>query len=82
MTDSQDPKQVKNNDLRNPQFAGSLINADTVTVGQMGENVYNIHYSHSNIKNVQNLKLEAKTINDLVNLLCLFWKMREVVALF
>ncbi|BAY35663.1 putative signal transduction protein containing Nacht domain (plasmid) [Nostoc carneum NIES-2107] len=72
MPDSQEPKQVNNNDLRNAQFAGGLINADTVTVGQMGGNVYNIYYAHSNIKNIQNLKLESKTINELVNLLRLF----------
>lgn len=69
MPDSQHPKQVNNNDLRNAQFAGGLINANTVTFGQMGGNVYNIQYSYSNIKNAQNLKLEPNTINDLVNLL-------------
>ncbi|MBU7587338.1 MAG: diguanylate cyclase [Nostoc sp. TH1S01] len=68
MSESQDPKQV-NNDLGNAQLVEGLINTDTVTVGQMGGNGYNIHYSHSNIKNVYNLKLEPNIINDLVNLL-------------
>ncbi|WP_414755832.1 AAA-like domain-containing protein [Anabaena sp. CCY 9910] len=40
----QTEKQVINNDLRNAQFNGGLINADTVSVGQMGGNVYNIHF--------------------------------------
>ncbi|MEH1795587.1 hypothetical protein [Nostoc sp.] len=69
MSDSENPKQVNNNDLRNAQFGGSLINADTVSAGQIGDNVYNIYYAHSNIKNIQNLKLEPDTINELVNLL-------------
>jgi septal ring factor EnvC (AmiA/AmiB activator) len=43
MPDSQDPKQVNNNDLRNSQFGGGLINADTVNAGQIGGDIYNIH---------------------------------------
>ncbi|MFW9259802.1 hypothetical protein [Nostoc sp. CALU 546] len=40
MSDSQDPKQV-NNDLRNSQFGGGLIDADTVNAGRIGWD--NIH---------------------------------------
>ncbi|MBD2563967.1 MULTISPECIES: hypothetical protein [Nostoc] len=69
MSDSENSKQVNNNDLRNAQFGGSLINADTVNAGQLGDNVYNIHFGQSNVKNIQNLKLEPKTLNELVNLL-------------
>lgn len=43
MPDSEDPKQVNNNDLRNSQFGGGLINADTVNAGQIGGDIYNIH---------------------------------------
>nr|WP_322666204.1 hypothetical protein [Dendronalium sp. ChiSLP03b]MDZ8208994.1 hypothetical protein [Dendronalium sp. ChiSLP03b] len=42
MPDSQDSKQV-NNDLRNAQFGGGLINADTVNAGRIGGDIYNIH---------------------------------------
>ncbi|WP_292818140.1 AAA-like domain-containing protein [Nostoc sp. JL23] len=42
MPDSQDPKQVSN-DLRNTQFGGGLINADTVNAGRIGGDIYNIH---------------------------------------
>lgn len=69
MSDSENPKQVNNNDLRNAQFDGSLINADTVNTGQIGNNVYNIHFGQSNLKNIQNLKLKPNTLNELVNLL-------------
>jgi predicted NACHT family NTPase len=43
MPDSQDPKQVNNNDLRNAQFAGGLVNADKVIAGQIGGDNYNIY---------------------------------------
>ena len=43
MPDSEDPKQVNNNDLRNSQFGGGLINADTVNAGRIGGDIYNIH---------------------------------------
>ncbi|MDZ8135785.1 MAG: hypothetical protein RM049_10855 [Nostoc sp. DedQUE04] len=69
MSDSENPKQVNKNDLRNAQFDGSLINADTVNAGQIGNNVYNIHFGQSNLKNIQNLKLKPNTLNELVNLL-------------
>ncbi|MFN6565248.1 MAG: AAA-like domain-containing protein [Nostoc sp. ChiSLP01] len=48
MPDSQDPKQI-NNDLRNAQFGGGLINADTVNAGQIGGNVYNIHFGQQTV---------------------------------
>ncbi|MBD2511866.1 AAA-like domain-containing protein [Nostoc muscorum FACHB-395] len=43
MPDSEDPKQVSSNDLRNSQFGGGLVNADTVNAGQIGGDIYNIH---------------------------------------
>ena len=43
MPDSEDPKQVSSNDLRNSQFGGGLINADTVNAGRIGGDIYNIH---------------------------------------
>lgn len=42
MPDSEDPKQ-DNNDLRNAQFGGGLINAGTVNAGRIGGDIYNIH---------------------------------------
>lgn len=42
MPDSEDPKQASN-DLRNAQFGGGLINADTVNARQIGGDIYNIH---------------------------------------
>ncbi|QLE59664.1 WD40 repeat domain-containing protein [Nostoc sp. TCL26-01] len=43
MPDSQDPKQVNNNDLSNAQFGGGFINAESVNAGQIGGDVYNIY---------------------------------------
>ncbi|MCC5632524.1 hypothetical protein LC613_33465 [Nostoc sphaeroides CHAB 2801] len=43
MPESEDPKQVSNNDLRNAQFGGGLINAGTVNAGRVGGDIYNIH---------------------------------------
>jgi len=49
MPDSEKPKQVNNN-LQNAQFGGGLINADTVNAGQIGGNVYNIHFGQQTVK--------------------------------
>ncbi|WP_392476721.1 AAA-like domain-containing protein [Nostoc sp. C110] len=43
MPDSEDPKQVSNNDLRNTQFGGGFINAEIVNAGRIGGDIYNIH---------------------------------------
>lgn len=43
MPDSEDPKQVSSNDLRNSQFGGGFISADTVNAGHIGGDIYNIH---------------------------------------
>ncbi|QLE45282.1 hypothetical protein FD723_33735 (plasmid) [Nostoc sp. C052] len=48
MPDSQDPKQVSN-DLRNSQFGGGLINAGTVNAGQIGGDIYNIHFGQQTV---------------------------------
>ncbi|MBW4617450.1 MAG: AAA-like domain-containing protein [Desmonostoc vinosum HA7617-LM4] len=44
MPDSQEPKQTNTNSLPNSQFGGGLINAENVNAGQIGGNVYNIHF--------------------------------------
>ncbi|QLE59665.1 NACHT domain-containing NTPase [Nostoc sp. TCL26-01] len=44
MPDSQDPKQVNNNDLRNSQFGGGLINAENVNAGRIGGDIWNIFF--------------------------------------
>ncbi|MBD2459079.1 NACHT domain-containing protein [Nostoc sp. FACHB-87] len=43
MPDSQDPKQV-NHDLRNAQFGGGFINAETVNAGRIGGDIWNIFF--------------------------------------
>jgi hypothetical protein len=43
MPDSQDSKQVINNDLSNSQLGNGLINADTVNAKRIGGDTYNIH---------------------------------------
>lgn len=48
MPDSQDPKQV-NNDLRNSQFGGGLVNADTVNAGRIGGDIYNIYFGQQTV---------------------------------
>lgn len=49
MPDSQDPKQVNNNDLHNSQFGGGLINAENVTAGRIGGDIYNIYWGHESV---------------------------------
>ncbi|WP_334878142.1 AAA-like domain-containing protein [Nostoc sp.] len=49
MPDSEDPKQVSNNDLRNAQFGGGFINADTVNAGRIGGDIYNIHLGQQTV---------------------------------
>nr|MDZ8062955.1 hypothetical protein [Nostoc sp. EkiNYC01] len=46
MPDSQDPKQVNNNDLPNSQFAGGLINAESVKAERIGGDIYNTKNIH------------------------------------
>jgi len=43
MPDSENQKEVSSNDLRNSQFGGGFINAETVNAGQIGGDIYNIH---------------------------------------
>lgn len=44
MPDSEDPKQVNNNDLRNAQFGGGFISAESVNAQRIGGDIYNIHF--------------------------------------
>ncbi|QLE59668.1 AAA-like domain-containing protein [Nostoc sp. TCL26-01] len=44
MPDSQEPKQVTNNNAPNSQFGGGLINAGIVNAGRIGGDTYNIHF--------------------------------------
>ncbi|MBD2513132.1 NACHT domain-containing protein [Nostoc muscorum FACHB-395] len=60
MPGSEDPKQVSSNDLRNSQFGGGFINADTVNAGRIGDDIYNIHLEQQttasdNLAQLQNL---------------------------
>ena len=43
MPDSEEPKQVSSNDLRNSQFGGGFINAESVNAQRIGGDIYNIH---------------------------------------
>ncbi|MEH2291954.1 AAA-like domain-containing protein [Nostoc sp.] len=49
MPDSEDPKQADNNDLRNSQFGGGLINAESVNAGRIGSDIYNIHLGQQTV---------------------------------
>lgn len=42
MPESEEPKQVSNNDLRNSQFGSGLINTDNVNAQKSGGNIYNV----------------------------------------
>ncbi|WP_414586993.1 NACHT domain-containing protein [Scytonema sp. PCC 10023] len=42
MPESEDPKKVTNNDLRNAQFGGGFINADTVNAQRIGGDIWNL----------------------------------------
>ncbi|MHC5771644.1 MAG: NACHT domain-containing protein [Nostoc sp.] len=44
MPDSEQHKQVNNNDLRNAQFGGGLINAENVQAGRIGGDIWNIFF--------------------------------------
>jgi hypothetical protein len=49
MPESEDPKQVSNNDLRNSQFGGGFINAEIVNAGRIGGDIYNIHLGQQTV---------------------------------
>ncbi len=53
MLDSEDPKQV-NNDLRNSQFGGGFINAETVNAGRVGGDIWNIFLGQPTVTPVGN----------------------------
>ncbi|MEH2358408.1 hypothetical protein [Nostoc sp.] len=42
MPDFEDPKQVSSNDLRNSQFGGGFINAESVNAQRIGGDIWNI----------------------------------------
>ncbi|MHC0067936.1 hypothetical protein ACWATR_34440 [Nostoc sp. UIC 10890] len=49
MPDSNDRGQVSSNDLRNSQFGGGLIDADTVDAERVGGDIYNIHIGQQTV---------------------------------
>jgi uncharacterized protein YjbI with pentapeptide repeats len=59
---SETPKRVVNNYLEQAQIAGGLVNADTVTAGQIGGNITNY-----NPEQKQNLAQAAADIQQLLN---------------
>ncbi|BAY96011.1 MULTISPECIES: hypothetical protein [unclassified Tolypothrix] len=49
MPESEDPKdteKITNNDLRNAQFGGGLINAESVNAGRIGGDILNFFFGH------------------------------------
>ncbi|MFN6560811.1 MAG: hypothetical protein RMY28_013645 [Nostoc sp. ChiSLP01] len=44
MPDYQNPKQVNNNDLSNARFGGGFINAENVSAGRIGGDIWNIFF--------------------------------------
>lgn len=54
MPDSQDPKQVINNDLPNSQIAGGLINAETVNAQRIGGDILNFFFGQQTTTPVGN----------------------------
>jgi predicted NACHT family NTPase len=44
MPESEDPKKVSNNDLRNAQFGGGFINADNVNAQRIGGDIWNFFF--------------------------------------
>ncbi|BAY67091.1 hypothetical protein NIES22_72540 (plasmid) [Calothrix brevissima NIES-22] len=49
MPDSQEPKQVTNNNLPNSQFGRGLINAESVKAERIGGDIYNIHLGQQTV---------------------------------
>lgn len=49
MQDSENPQRVSNNDLRNAQFGGGLINAESVNARRIGGDIYNIHLGQQTV---------------------------------
>ena len=60
MPDSEDPKQANNNDLRNAQFGGGLINADTVNAGRIGGDIYNIHLGQQTVTSGNSVQSQSQ----------------------
>ncbi|WP_414755847.1 NACHT domain-containing protein [Anabaena sp. CCY 9910] len=49
MPDSQEPKEVTNNNAPNSQFGGGLINAESVKAERIGGDIYNIHFGQQTV---------------------------------
>jgi hypothetical protein len=67
MPDSEDPKQVNNNDLRNSQFGGGLINAGIVNAGRIGGDIYNIHLGQQTLASgnpVQSQNQQQRSLSE------------------
>jgi hypothetical protein len=60
MPDSEDPKQVNDNDLRNAQFGGGLVNAGTVNAGQIGGDIYNIHLGQQTVASGNSVQSQSQ----------------------
>ncbi|MEH1887663.1 MULTISPECIES: hypothetical protein [unclassified Nostoc] len=63
MPDSEDPKQVSSNDLRNAQFGGGLVNADTVNAGRIGGDIVN-NYNYYNEQPNQKIEINWHQVSS------------------
>ncbi|MFN6540421.1 MAG: NACHT domain-containing protein [Nostoc sp. EkiNYC01] len=63
MPDAEDPKQGNNNDLRNAQFGGGLINADTVNAGRIGGDIVN-NYNYYNEQPNQKIEINWHQVSS------------------
>lgn len=63
MPDPQDPKQVSSNDLRNAQFGGGFVNADTVNAGRIGGDIVN-NYNYYNEQPNQKIEINWHQVSS------------------
>lgn len=63
MPESEDPKQVTNNDLPNSQFGGGFINAEAVNAGRIGGDIWNFFLGQPTLRGVGNpLRLDSQRL--------------------
>jgi hypothetical protein len=73
MSESEGQKKVSNNDLRNSQFGGGLINAENVNAGRIGGDILNIGnvFIEQKINNRVHIAIKEIPYTSLCRLQCL-----------
>jgi eukaryotic-like serine/threonine-protein kinase len=66
---SEDPKKVSNNDLRNSQFGGGFIDAETVNADRIGGDIYNVFLNQQPTLNPQECRNRQALLTKVKN----FW---------